>query len=309
MKFKYPIPVKQIAEEYNLKLNGDDSLLVLGINEIHKVKHGDITFVDIDKYFDKSLTSDASVIILNKDVECPKGKALLFSEDPFSVYNDLVLKHRPFQILSSVISDSARIHPSTMIEPNVVIGNYVEIGENCHIQANATIYSHCIIGNNVKIHSGAIIGTDAFYFKKENGIYHQWNSCGRVLIEDDVVIGAGCTINKGVSGDTVIGCGTKFDSQIHIGHGAQIGKNCLFAAQVGIGGKTIIEDGCILYGQVGVSQNVRIGAGAVILAKSGVGKNLEGGKTYFGIPVSEVHEKYKELAAIRFLPDIIKKMK
>lgn len=309
MKFKNPIPVKKIASDYKLTIKGDDSLLASGINEIHKVTPGDITFVDIEKYFEKSLNSDASIIILNKDVPCPEGKALLYSENPFFVYNDIVIKNRPFQALTSVISDSAKIHPSSIIEPNAVIGDDVVIGENCHIQANATIYSHCIIGNNVKIHSGAIVGTDAFYYKKVEEKYIQWNTCGRVIIEDDVVIGAGCTINKGVSGDTIIGQGSKLDSQIHIGHGAQIGKNCLFAAQVGIGGKTIIEDGVVLYGQVGVAQNLRVGAGAIVFAKSGVSKDLEGGKVYFGIPVSEAHEKYKELAAARMLPDLLKKFK
>jgi UDP-3-O-[3-hydroxymyristoyl] glucosamine N-acyltransferase len=309
MKFENPIPVKQIAREYELEIKGDDSLLATGINEIHKVTPGDITFVDIEKYFDKSLGSEASIIILNKEVPCPEGKALLFSDNPFAIYNDIVIKNRPFQALTAVISDSASIHPSTIIEPNAIIGDHVTIGANCHIQANSTIYSHCIIGNNVKIHSGAIIGTDAFYYKKVEEKYIQWNTCGRVIIEDDVVIGAGCTINKGVSGDTIIGQGSKLDSQIHIGHGAQVGKNCLFAAQVGIGGKTIIEDGVVLYGQVGVAQNLRIGAGAVVFAKSGVSKDLEGGKIYFGIPVSEVHEKYKELAAARMLPDLLKKFK
>jgi UDP-3-O-[3-hydroxymyristoyl] glucosamine N-acyltransferase len=118
-----------------------------------------------------------------------------------------------------------------------------------------------------------------------------------------VEIGAGCTINRGVSGDTIIGDGTKLDCQIHVGHGAVIGKNCLIAAQTGIAGKTVIGDNCTIYGQVGIAQNLHIGDNVVILAKSGISKDLESNKTYFGTPAGEAREKYKEMAAIRILLD------
>jgi UDP-3-O-[3-hydroxymyristoyl] glucosamine N-acyltransferase len=134
-------------------------------------------------------------------------------------------------------------------------------------------------------------------------------SCGRVLIHDDVEVGAGCTIDKGVSGDTVIGKGTKLDNHIHIGHDTVIGKNCLFAAQVGIAGVVTIEDDVILWGQVGVSKDLTIGKGAIVLAQSGIIKSLEQGKTYFGSPVQEAREKMKELALIKQLPEIIVKLK
>jgi UDP-3-O-[3-hydroxymyristoyl] glucosamine N-acyltransferase len=166
---------------------------------------------------------------------------------------------------------------------------------------------HTIIGENVVVGPGALIGPDAFYFKKmPDGEMVKWRSGGRVILEDHVDIGAGCTISKGVSGDTIIGRGSKLDCQVHIGHGVVVGKNCLFAAQVGIGGKTVIGDQVVLYGQVGVAQAIEIGSGAVVLAKSGVSKSLEGGKTYFGIPADEVREKYRELASLRLLPDFMK---
>ncbi|HHS96168.1 MAG TPA: UDP-3-O-(3-hydroxymyristoyl)glucosamine N-acyltransferase, partial [Phaeodactylibacter sp.] len=150
-------------------------------------------------------------------------------------------------------------------------------------------------------------GTDAFYFKSNPDGYTKWRSGGRVIIEDRVDIGAGCTINKGVSGDTIIGEGSKLDGQVHIGHGVVVGKNCLFAAQVGIGGKTTIGDGVILYGQVGVIQNIHIGDKAIVLAKAGVSKSLEGGKTYFGAPAEEARKYYRMLAALRMLPEILKR--
>ena len=299
MTFPEPIPVKEIASMINAKLIGDAEQMALGINEIHKVRKGDINFSDVEKYFQKSLDSAATIIILNKEVHCPKGKTLLICGDPFRAYDSIVKRFRPFKALAE--ADQAILGEGSIIEPGTVIGSKVVIGKNCHIQANVVIRDHVSIGDGVIIESNSTIGGQAFYFKKEDASYFPWTTGGRVIIGDDVHIGAGCTIAKGVSGDTIIGTGSKLDCQIHIGHGVEVGARCLFAAQVGIGGKTIIEDEVVLYGQVGIAQNLRIGKGAVILAKSGVSKNLEGNKVYFGYPAAEAREKYKELATLRRL--------
>jgi len=306
MKLPGPVSITEIADYINADLIGDTDIMVTGLNEIHQVESGDVTFSDLPKYFSKSLNSAATVIILNEEVPCPPNKAILIHPDPFQAYDSLVKKYRPFRPLTAAISTSAKIGEGTIIEPNVVIGHDVIIGMNCHIHANAYIGDYTIIGDNVIIQPGAIIGSEAFYCKKYPTHYQKWTTGGRVIIEDHVEIGGGCTINRGVSGDTIIGAGTKFDCLIHIGHDAVVGKNCLFAAQVGVGGNTIIEDDVVLYGQVGVAQNLRIGKGVVVMAKSGVSKNLESGKAYFGYPASEAKEKYKELAAMRYLPQIVK---
>ncbi len=308
MKFPQPIPVKELARKIGATLLGDDTLLATGINEIHKVCPGDITFVDNRKYFSKSLASAASIIILNEKTACPPGKALLLCDEPFEAYDAIVREHRPFRPLDEKISESANVHPSSIIEPGVVIGHQVVIGRNCYIQANAYIGDFTHIGNHVTVQVGAIIGTDAFYFQKKESGFKKWRSGGRVVLEDHVDIGAGCTINRGVSGDTIIGAGTKLDCQVHVGHGAVIGQNCLLAAQVGIGGKATLEDNVTLYGQVGVAARVRIGQGAVVSAKSGVSKDLAGGKVYFGIPAEEIRVRQRELVALRQLPGILKKI-
>lgn len=307
MRFPQPIPIKTIAQKINAEIIGDDTLLASGINEIHKVENGDITFVDVPKYFDKSLNSAATIIILNERVECPPGKALLLTETPFENYNNIILEHRPFEALRWGIHPTADIHPSVVIEPNVVIGPHVKIEAGSYIQANVVIAEHSQIGKDVVIQSGSVIGTEAFYFKNTENGYKKWRSGGRVVIEDRVDVGACCTINKGVSGDTVIGEGSKLDGQVHIGHGVVVGKHCLLAAQVGIGGKTIVGDNVILYGQVGVAQNLTIGDGAIILAKSGVSKSLEGGKTYFGAPAEEARKYYRMMAAMRKLPELLRR--
>lgn len=312
MKFKSPVPVKWIAEFISAGLIGNTNGQATGINEIHKVEPGDIVFVDHPKYYDKCVNSAASFIIINKEVSCPDGKALLLVNNPFEAYLSLVRYFRPFMPSLKPVSDSAVTGQNTIVFPNVFIGNNVSIGNDCIIHPNVTIYDDTVIGNNVVIHGGTVIGSDAFYYntKKDREVwYKKMQSCGRVVIEDDVEIGAGCTIDRGVSGDTIIGKGTKFDNMVHIGHDTVIGKNCLFAAQVGVAGATTIEDGVILWGQVGVSKTLTIGANAVIYAQSGVPASLEGGKTYFGSPAEDASIKKRELVLLKRLPEMWEKLR
>lgn len=309
MKLPQPVPVSEIAAKIGAEIIGDPDKMVLGLNEIHKVEPGDLTFVDKEKYYDASLNSAATFVIMNRRYPCPEGKVLLICEEPFQAYNGLVMEQRPFVPLTANISPTAEIHPTVILEPNVVVGHHVKIGAHSIIQANTTIVGNTIIGEHVNIHPNSVIGSDAFYYKRHGTHHEKWHSGGRVVIEDHVEIGACCTINIGVSGDTFIGEGTKFDSQVHIGHGAVVGRHCLFAAQVGIGGKAIIEDGVCLYGQVGVAQNITIGARAVVLGQSGVSKSLPGDKTYFGSPAQETSELYRQLAVMRQLPQMAKTLK
>jgi UDP-3-O-[3-hydroxymyristoyl] glucosamine N-acyltransferase len=307
MKFDKPVPVAWLAKFTGALLVGSDKNEATGINEIHKVAPGDISFVDFEKYYDKCLQSAATVILINKAVNCPPGKTLLVCDDPFRAYVQLVKHFRPFIPASVAVSDTAVIGAGTHIQPHVFIGHHVRIGKDCLIHPNVTIYDYSEIGDNVIIHAGTVIGADAFYFKrrKDRAVqYDKLESCGRVVIESDVEIGAGCTIDKGVSGDTIIGRGTKLDNHIHVGHGAVIGRNCLFAAQVGIGGKAVIEDEVILWGQVGVSKDLTVGKGAVVYAQSGIPASIEGGKIYFGSPAGEARAKIKELNWVKRIPEI-----
>lgn len=311
MKFEKAVPVQWLADFVNARITGDTTQQATGINEIHKVTAGDISFVDFEKYYNTCLNSAATVIIINKEVDCPPGKTLLICDDPFSAYVKIVNHFRPFEPANKMISDSALIGEGTHLQPGVFVGNHVRIGKNCLIHPNVTIYDHTVIGDNVIIHAGTVLGADAFYFKRRKDREVQYDkmlSCGRVIIEDDVEIGAGCTIDKGVSGDTIIGKGTKLDNHIHIGHGVEVGKNCLFAAQVGIGGKAIIEDEVILWGQVGVSKDLRIGKGAIVYAQSGVPQSIEGGKVYFGSPVEDAKTKMRELNWIKRIPEMWEKI-
>ncbi len=298
--------LEQIASMIDARYSGDPAFPITGINEIHKVEKGDLTFVDHPKYYAKALSSKATTIIINKEVDCPEGKALIFSDDPFRDYVYLTKQFRPFEPSAELISSSAYIGEGTTIQPGVFIGNHVKIGKNCLIHANVSIYDHSVIGDNVIIHSGTVIGADAFYFKRRPEYWDKMHSCGRAIVEDNVEIGACCTIDKGVSGDTIIGKGTKLDNHIQIGHDTVIGQNCLFAAHVGVAGCVNVEDDVILWGQVGVQKDLTIGKGAIILGQSGIAKSIPGGKTYFGSPVQEAKDKMRELAMLKKLPDLMK---
>lgn len=311
MQFPSPVSIKWIAELINARLVGNDAAFATGINEIHKVSAGDLVFVDHPKYYDKCINSEASFIIINKETDFPAGKTLLITDDPFEAYCKIVNHFNPFTPSEKIISDSAIIGEGTVIYPNAFIGHQVSIGKNCIIHPGVSIMDNCIIEDNVIIQSGTVIGSDAFYYngKKNRKLwYKKMPSCGRVIIKNSAEIGANCTIDRGVSHDTIIGEGTKLDNMIHIGHDTVIGKNCLFAAQVVVGGCTEIKDGVILWGQVAINKTLTIGENAIVLAKSGVSSSLEGNKTYFGAPVQEAGIAKKELVWIKRIPALWEKV-
>jgi len=299
MRLPHPIPLSEIAKMTNARIFGDPDALVTGINEIHKVESGDLMFVDVAKYFKKAFQSAATFILINEQVTRPRGKHLLLCDDPFSAYNSLVKHYAPKRPLTIHISDTAQVHPTAILEPNVVVGHQAIIGAETYIRANTVIHDGTVIGEQVVIHSGTVIGTDAFYYTKNDAEFEKWHSCGRVIIEDRVEIGACCTIDRGVSGDTIIGAGSKLDNQVHVGHGVVIGKNCIVAAQVGIAGKTTLGDEVKLWGQVGVSSRLNIGDGVEVYAQSGVSRDLKGEQAYFGAPAVNAKEWFSDYRALK----------
>ena len=301
MKFKSVQTLQKIANLIDATFVGESDFKISGINEIHVVEAGDIVFVDHPKYYEKALNSEATIILINKAVDCPKGKSLLISDNPFRDFNKITKHFSPFISSKVSIADTAIVGEGTIIQPNVFIGNNVSIGKNCLIHPNVTIYDNAIIGNQVIIHANTVLGADAFYYKNRPEGFDQLLSVGRVVVKNNVHIGASCTIDKGVTGNTTIGEGTKIDNQVHVGHDTKIGKKCLIASQTGIAGCVIIEDEVTLWGQVGTNSGITIGKGAVILGQTGVTKSVPGGKTYFGTPISESRAKLKELAFLKRL--------
>ncbi|MEQ9187411.1 MAG: UDP-3-O-(3-hydroxymyristoyl)glucosamine N-acyltransferase [Cryomorphaceae bacterium] len=286
----------EVAELIGATAIGPDELPISGINEIHVVDKGDIAFVDHPKYYDRTLTSKASVVIIDKQVECPEGKGLLVHPAPFDAFNRL--SEHFLKANESSMDEEASIGKGSLIMPGAYIGKYVSIGENTVIHPGTVVYDHSVIGSNVAIHANTVIGSDAFYFKRKPTHHEKLRSIGKVIIQDDVEIGSGCTIDRGSTGETIIGKGSKLDNQVHVGHDTKIGERCLFAAQVGIAGCVNIGNDVVMWGQVGCAANVSIGNNTVIYAQSGVHKSIDGGQTFFGSPAVDAKVKMREIAMI-----------
>ena len=300
MTFKKPQTLQSIAEIIGAKMIGEADFPVLGNNEIHMVKNGEIVFVNHPKYYDKALNSDATIILIDKEVACPEGKALLISEDPFRDFNKINTHFTRIYNFTEELHD-LEMGEGTFVHPSVVIGNEVKIGNNCHIFPNVVIGDRTVIGDNVIIQSGTVLGGDAFYYRKLNGNFDRLISVGNVVIENNVEIGNNCTIDRGVTDSTIIGEGSILDNLIQIGHDTIIGKRCLIASQTGIAGCCIIEDEVTVWGQVGMASGNRVGKGAVLLGKTGVNKDLEGGKTYFGQLAEEFREYLRKEVILKNL--------
>jgi UDP-3-O-[3-hydroxymyristoyl] glucosamine N-acyltransferase len=308
MDFPRPYKVKEIAGIINSDKFNDGEMITSGLNELHVVRPGDITFVDHPKYYTKVLKSAATVVIINKELKAPKGKALIVHDAPFDAFIQLIDHFRPFEKATAHISPSAEIGEGTVIQPGAFVGNNVRIGKNCIIHANASIYDNTILGDNVIIHSNTVLGGDGYYFQRRPDGYKKFKSGGRVIIEDDVEIGASCTIDKGVTADTTIGKGTKMDNQCQVGHDTVIGKNCLIGAFCALAGVTRLEDDVILWAKVSIGKDLVVGKGAVLLATSAIDKSVEGGKVYMGAPAIDVRKYWRQYSAVRELPEFMKKM-
>lgn len=307
MKFNKALTLAEIAEFVGAdKFIGSPEFIITGINEIHMVEEGDLTFVDHPKYYSKALNSKATTIIINKEVDFPEGKGIIISDDPFKAYLMLVNKYRPFEPASTMISLSAEIGEGTVIQPGAFIGNNVKIGKNCIIHSNVSLYDFTEIGNDVIIHSGAVIGGDAYYFQKRKDGFVKFESCGKVIIADKVEVGALCAIDRGVSGSTFIDEDTKLDNFCQVGHDTQIGKHCLIGSHAAIAGVTKIEDDVIIWGRVAINKDLVIGKGAIVLATSAVDKSLAPGGTYFGVPAEPAGKIWREKAALRALPEYMR---
>lgn len=308
MKFPQKYSLEQIATIISAEYVGPADFPVLGMNEIHVVSPGDIVFVDHPKYYDKALNSAATVILINKKVDCPQGKALLISADPFRDFNQLTRFFKPFESASASVAPSAEIGEHSIIQPNAFIGNNVKIGKNCVIHSNVSVYDNTVIGDNVTIHAGTVLGADAFYYKNRPEGFDKLLSGGRVVIKDNVEIGANCTIDKGVSGDTIIGKGTKLDNLIQIGHDTVVGEKCLIASQTGIAGCVVIEDEVTIWGQVGMRSGIVVKKGGVMMGQAGITKSTKENTVYTGNPAMEARAKLKELALLRQLPKLMDKL-
>lgn len=301
MDLPRPYRLDEIAELLGREYRGKAEHEVLGINEIHRVREGDLVFVDHSKYYEIALQSAATTVLIDQEVEVPEGKGLILSDDPFSDLNKLTRHFDPYRLWAECSGEPESVGEGSVIHPSVHIADKVRIGKDCRIEPGVILGPGTILGDRVVVQANSVIGSDAFYYKGRDTGRERMHSCGWTELGDDVEIGSLCSIDRGVTDCTRIGAGSKLDNQVHLGHDCLIGKNCLFASQVGISGCVTIEDEVVLWGQVGVIPDVTIGKGAEIYGQAGISKDLEGGKAYLGSPAEEAREKFRQYAALRGL--------
>jgi len=329
-----PVSLQTLAEWAEADLvRGEPERLIAGVGPIEDADEGVLVFFDNPAYLDKlGETRAGACILARKHVDkAPDAVAILVSNDPYRAWAKVLARLYPdamvpkpsgFQGISEravidpsaeleegvavgpgvVIGAGAQIGSGTAILPNAVIGDGCSIGRDCVIGANATL-QHAILGDRVYLHSGVCIGQDGFGYAMGAGGHLKVPQIGRVVIQDNVEIGANTTIDRGANRDTIVGEGTKIDNQVQIGHNVIIGRHCVLVSQVGLSGSCTLEDFVAIGGQTGVRGHVRIGMGAQIAAVSVVGEDVPAGGRYGGTPAKPVKQWFRELAALRKLAE------
>jgi UDP-3-O-[3-hydroxymyristoyl] glucosamine N-acyltransferase len=266
----------ELATKINAELVGDGSIQISTVAPLDSAGAGQLGFVSNPKYAKQLLTTSASAVVVSPALKSDR-MALLKAKNPYYAFREAVVvlygfRKHPFTGVhpAAHVDPSASIGPGCTIYPGVFIGPRVRIGRDCILYANVNIYDDCQLGDRVIVHAGATLGVDGFGFATEAGVHHKIPQIGNLIIEDDVEIGANCSIERGAISSTIIGRGTKIDNSVVVGHGTKVGEHCLFVAQVGIAGSATIGHHVVLGGQTGVAGHITIGDGAMVGAKSGV---------------------------------------
>jgi UDP-3-O-[3-hydroxymyristoyl] glucosamine N-acyltransferase len=314
-----------LAEHLGARLVGNGSINVAGVASLQSATGDSLVFIEDTKHLDVALASPAAAVIAGEFAAHASGKPLLISPQPRLAFA------RAAKILYAKAEEDRGIHPSAAVAPTArlasnvrvaaraIVGEHVEIGEessigagcviedgvhigtHCRIDAQVTIYPGTTLGNRVVVQAGAVLASKGFGYVRdsETGRYEQFPQVGRLVIEDDVEIGANSAVDRGALDETRIRRGTKIDNLVHVGHNVQIGHDVVIAAQTGLSGSAVVEDNVIIGGQVGIADHVRIEEGAILGAQSGIpSKKVIRGKgvVFWGTPARPIREYLKELA-------------
>jgi UDP-3-O-[3-hydroxymyristoyl] glucosamine N-acyltransferase len=325
--------LSQIARKINCRMIGDDDAEILRVAGIDEAGPGDLTFVSNRKYISHIKTTRASAIILGEDIS-PVDIPSLRTDDPYLAFA------RALEIFYVPLRPDTGIHPTAVVAeeaeigPNASIGAYAVIGKGCKIGAGVAIYpqvvlypnvsvgdesvlhsfvivrEHCRIGKRVILQNGVVVGSDGFGFAPtKDGTFYKICQTGKVVIEDDVEIGANTTIDRAAVGDTVIRKGAKLDNLVQIGHGAQVGEHSVLAAQVGLAGSTRLGRGVWVGGQAGFAGHLEVGDKAIITAQSGTSHDIPPGAVVSGSPAFKNAAWLRSSAAFAKLPDLMRKVR
>ena len=321
--------LRELADRLQCRLQGDGDADIARVAAIDQAAAGDIAFVDNPRYVPHLSTTKASAVIVGEEIAVPAGArfAVLRSKQPYVDFARAVALFLPsagpakgIDPLTSIaagatvgadvsigafvtIGPGAAVGARTIIYPNVVIGGGASVGDDCVIHSHCSIRERAVVGHRVILHDGVVVGSEGFGFAKQaDGTHLKIPQAAGVVIEDDVEIGANCTIDRPAVGETRIAAGTKIDNLVHIAHGVSIGRRVLLCAQVGVSGSAVVEDDVILAGQVGVAGHLRIGKGAMATAQSGIPNSVDAGQYVSGSPAIPHRDWLKASAAYRQLP-------
>ena len=319
----------QLAQHVNGKVKGDAQTLISAVATLDSATSSDISFLSNPKYEKAVATTKAGAIIVGRDI--PSPAPLLIAEDPYYAYAQIVIllyghrQHKQTGISKkasisptakigdncniydfAVVCDNAVIGANTIIYPGAFVGPDVKIGSNCILYPNVTIYDNSILGNNVIINSNSSIGKDGYGYSTYKGKHHKIPQIGRAIIEDDVEIGANCSIQRGAIDDTIIGAGCKFGDLIDIGHGAKVGPHCLFVGLIGVAGSTTFGHHCVVAAQAGIVGHIKIGNCVMIAAQAGVINDIPDGQSVVGAPAIDASKARRAYCLIQDLPEMKK---
>ena len=329
------IDLEDIAAQIDATIEGNSKIQISGVAKIEDAKAGEISFIANSKYIKYLKETEASAIIVPKDLEeQAEGRTLVRSDNPYlSFLKTVVLFHPPQPLLEEGIHETAIVDKNTQLGKNLSIGPYTVVGKRCKIgsgsvlmpgvivgddviigqdsliHAHVCIRERVVIGDRVVIHNGTVVGSDGFGFAPEAGQYFKIPQVGTVVIEDDVEIGANVTIDRATLGETRIKKGVKLDNLIQIGHNCTVEENTVIAGQAGLSGSTHIGKGVRIGGQVGFAGHLKVGDGAAIGAKSGVDKSIPENTYVFGIPARPYMEEFRIQGAIHRLPERMKELR
>jgi len=319
----------ELAEYVGGKVKGDaKNIVIKSASTLNRAEEGDISFLANPRYAKQLQTTKASAVIVDRERDDAKVP-LLIAEDPYYAFMQIMVllhghrQHKKIGVSKkasisdtakigvdcdihdfAIISDDTVIGNNCTIYPNAYIGEGVEIGNECIIYSNAVIYDGCKLGDRVIINANATIGQDGFGYASYKGVHHKIPQTGIVVLENDVEIGAGCGIERGTLGDTVIGQGTKIGDMVAIGHGTKIGAHCLLVAQVGVAGSTTIGNHCVIGGQVGIVGHIKIGNKVMIGAQAGVINDIPDNKIVLGAPAIDARQAKRAYSMIQNLPEM-----
>jgi len=318
----------QIAQHVGGRVCGDPGLVIRAVATLGEARAGEISFLANRRYEKQLESTQASAVIVGQEMP-GAGVALLVTEDPYFAFAQVLVLlhgHRPHKAVGisprASIAESAKIGAGCHIHDFATLADHVELGSGCivypgvHIGAgtrlgrdcilypNVAVYDGCRIGDRVLIGANSTVGGDGFGYATHQGVHHKIPQIGGVVVEDDVEIGSGCSIERGTLGDTVIGQGSKLGDLVTIGHGTQIGPHCLLVAQVGIAGSTTVGHHCTIGGQAGVVGHITIGHHVTIGGRAGVINSIPDGQTVLGAPALEADQARRAYLMIPYLPQM-----